>query len=84
MREYEKIFHDDVSARAQGIYTYLRYRQGKNNGCFPTHKTIARENKCSVSTEKRVIKELVEKCYIDKINRRLANGSRTSNLYICK
>ena len=63
MREFEMIFHDDVSARAQGIYTYLRYRQGKNEGCFPTHKTIARENKCSVSTVKRAIKELKEKGY---------------------
>lgn len=84
MREFEMIFRDDVSFRAQSIYRYLRYRQGKNEGCYQSHKTIARENKCSVSTVKRAINELVQKGYIEKINQRRSNGSKTSNRYICK
>lgn len=84
MREFEMIFRDDVSFRAQSIYRYLRYRQGKNENCYQSHKTIARENKCSVSTVKRAIDELVQKGYIEKINQRRSNGSKTSNRYICK
>ena len=84
MREFEMIFRDDVSFRAQSIYRYLRYRQGKNGSCYQSHKTIARENKCSVSTVKRAIDELVQKGYIEKINQRRSNGSNTSNRYICK
>ena len=84
MRKYEMIFRDDVSFRAQSIYRYLRYRQGKNECCYQSHKTIARENKCSVSTVKRAIAELVQKGYIEKINQRRSNGSKTSNRYICK
>ena len=83
MREFEMIFRDDVSFRAQSIYRYLRYRQGKNKSCYQSHKTIARENKCSVSTVKRAIEELVQKGYIEKINQRRSNGSKTSNRYIC-
>lgn len=84
MREFEMIFRDDVSFRAQSIYRYLRYRQGKNESCYQSHKTISRENKCSVSTVKRAIDELVQKGYIEKINQRRSNGSKTSNRYICK
>ena len=84
MKELEMIFRDDVSFRAQCIYRYLRYRQGKNEYCYQSHKTIARDNKCSVSTVKRAIDELVKKGYIEKINQRRPNGSKTSNRYICK
>lgn len=84
MREYERIFHDDVSFKAQSIYRYLRYRQGQNQDCYPTYKTIAQDNKCSVSTVKRATNELVRKGYIEKINQRRSNGSKTANRYICK
>lgn len=84
MKEYERIFHDDVSFKAQSIYRYLRYRQGQNQDCYPTHKAIAQDNKCSVSTVKRAINELVRKGYIEKINQRRSNGSKTANRYICK
>ncbi len=84
MKPYEVILRDDVSFRAQSIYRYLRYRQGKNESCYQSHKTMAAENNCSISTVKRAINELVAKGYIEKINRRRPNGSKTSNLYICK
>ena len=84
MREFEMIFRDDVSFRAQSIYRYLRYRQGKQGSAWPSHKKIASDTKCSVSTVKRAINELVEKGYIEKKHRRRSNGSKTSNSYICK
>ena len=84
MREYEEIFRDDLSFKAQSIYRYLRYRQGKNESCYPSYKAIAIDNKCSISTVKRAINELIQKGYIEKINQRRSNGSKTSNRYICK
>ena len=84
MKDYEQIFRDDLSFAAQSIYRYLRYRQGKNENCYPTHKRIAADTKCSVSTVKRAINELVEKGHLEKINRRRSNGAKTSNVYICK
>lgn len=84
MKSIENIFNDDVTHSAVQIYLYLRARQGKHSNCFPSHKTIAYDNKCSVSTVKRAINELEKKGYIEKINRRRSNGSKTSNLYECK
>ena len=51
---------------------------------FARLRQIAKDNKCSVSTVKRAINELVKKGYIEKINRRRPNGSKTSNRYMCK
>ena len=84
MREFEMIYRDEVSSKAVTIYRYLRDRQGKHENCFPSHRTIALDNKCSVSTVKRAIDELVKKGYVEKENRRCRNGSKTSNIYRCK
>ncbi len=84
MREFEMIFRDELSFKAQSIYRYLRYRQGLNDDCYPSLKTIANDTKCSISTVKRALKELVKAGYIEKKNRRRSNGGKTSNRYICK
>ena len=84
MRKLEMLFRDDLTFRAQSIYRYLCYRQGKNDSAWPSHKKIASDTKCSVSTVKRAIDELVQKGYLEKAHRRRANGSKTSNSYTCK
>lgn len=84
MREFKMIFRDELSFKAQSIYRYLRYRQGLNDDCYPSLKTIANDTKCSVSTVKRALNELERKGYIERINQRRSNGSKTSNRYICK
>ncbi|MBQ7922880.1 MAG: helix-turn-helix domain-containing protein [Clostridia bacterium] len=84
MREFEMIYRDEVSPKAVTIYRYLHDQQGKHENCFPSHRTIALDNKCSISTVKRAIDELVKKGYVVKENRRRRNGSKTSNVYICK
>ena len=84
MKSYEEIFRDDLSFSAQSIYRYLRYRQGQNKNSHPSHRRIAEDTKCSVSTVKRAIDELIKAGHIEKINRRRANGSKTSNVYVCK
>ena len=83
MREFEMIYMDEVSAMAVLIYRYLRDRQGKHENCYVSHKRIAADNKCSVSTVKRAIKELESKGYVSLTHRRRANGSKQSNLYTC-
>lgn len=83
MTGLEKIIRDDVSSKAVMIYRYLLYRQGRNESCYPSLKRIAADNKCSVSTIKRAIAELVAKGYITKASRRKSDGSRSSNLYVC-
>ena len=84
MKSYEEIFRDDLSFSEQSIYRYLRYRQGQNENSYPSHRRIAEDTKCSVSTVKRAIDELIKAGHIEKINRRRANGSKTSNVYVCK
>ena len=84
MKSYESVFKDDLSFSAQSSYRYLRYRQGQNENSYPSHKRIAEDTKCSVSTVKRAIEELIKAGHIEKINRRRPNGSKTSNVYICK
>lgn len=83
MREFEMIYLDEVTAMAVLIYRYLRDRQGKHENCYVSHKKIAADNKCSVSTVKRAINELVKKGYVAVTHRRRANGSKQSNLYAC-
>lgn len=83
MREFEIIYLDEVSAMAVLIYRYLRDRQGKHEFCYVSHKKMAADNKCSVSTVKRSINELVMKGYVEITHRRRANGSKQSNLYKC-
>ena len=61
MRAFEMIYRDEVSSKVVTIYRYLRDRQGKHESCFPSHRTIVLDNKCSVSTVKRAIDELVKR-----------------------
>ena len=83
MREFEMIYRDEVSKKAVMIYRYLRDRQGRHEFCYVSHKKIAADNKCGVSTVKRAIDELVRKGYHTVTHRRRANGSKQSNLYCC-
>ena len=53
MREFEMIYRDEVSKKAVMIYRYLRDRQGRHEFCYVSHKKIAADNKCGVSTVKR-------------------------------
>ena len=76
MREFEMIYRDEVSSKAVMIYRYLHDRQGKHENCFPSHRTIAMDTKCSVSTVKRAIDELVRKGYVVKEIADAGTGAR--------
>lgn len=83
MKAFEMIYLDEVSSKAVMIYRYLLDRQGNHEFCYVSHKRIARDNKCSVSTVKRALDELVRKGYVQIRKQRRSDGSQCSNVYVC-
>lgn len=63
------------------MYIVLKKYINKKNQCFPSMRTLAKECRCGVTKAKEVIKELIEKGIIEKIERNRPDGGRTSNLY---
>lgn len=77
----ELIFKSDLSTRARIVFMYLSYRSNKENTCFPSIKTIARECGMAVSTVKRALGDLESSGYIRKVPRYRDDNGQTSNLY---
>lgn len=77
----ELIFKSDLSTRARIVFMYLSYRSNKENTCFPSIKTIARECGMAVSTVKRALGDLDCSGYIKKDPRYRDDNGQTSNLY---
>lgn len=76
------VFKSDLSTRARIVFMYLSYRSNKENTCFPSIKTIARECGMAVSTVKRALNDLDLSGYIEKNSRFRDDNGQTSNLYI--
>ena len=78
-----KVYKDtEISNKAVLVYLYLCDRANKKDqSCFPSMKTIARDLNLSLSTGKRAIQELLKREYIQKENRFRENGGKTSNKY---
>ena len=55
-----EIYQPLLSRAAFSVFVALRKRLGVNAYAFPSHKTIAKDTNCSVSTVKRALKELRE------------------------
>lgn len=51
-------FHSNLSPNELKVYTYLAFRSGKDNQCFPSKKEIASDCRISVSTVSRAVKNL--------------------------
>lgn len=83
MKPFETIYRDEVSAKAVTVYRYLLDRQGTHGSCFVSHRRMAHDNKCSVSTVKRALRELERKGYIVREEKRRGNGSQCCNTYRC-
>jgi len=60
------------------IYLIARSKDGK---CFPSIRTMAKELPTSKDTIKKSIDRLIEKGIIQKENRIIGSGKKTSNLY---
>ncbi|WP_433537585.1 helix-turn-helix domain-containing protein [Micromonospora sp. CA-249363] len=54
----------EVSAPAYGLYSIIKFHWGGFNSAFPHQDTIAEKSGMSVSTVKRLLKELKEKGWI--------------------
>ena len=78
-----KVYKDtEISNKAVLVYLYLCDRANKKDqSCFTSMKTIARDLNLSLSTVKRAIQELLKREYIQKENRFRENGGKTSNKY---
>jgi DNA-binding MarR family transcriptional regulator len=61
----------ELSLSAKGIYSILSTYLNKNRTCFPSIGTIADIANVSCSTVDRRLKELKDKGYIIRINRKL-------------
>lgn len=71
-------YQSQLKSRALQVLLYLIDRANKEQTCFPAVPTISRELHISVSTVKRVMRELVEMAYIKKeIRFSEENGERT-------
>ena len=84
MHQSWTVFNDDDLNSTQKLVYYCLYRfQGEHVDCFPSHRTIAKQCKISVSTVKRAIDVLIKRRYIEKILQKRPDGGNTSNRYRC-
>ena len=74
---------EELNATETLIYQVLCRYQGKHIDCFPSHKTIAKQSKRSVSTVKRALLALERRGYISKIPQKRPDGGKSSNRYQC-
>jgi DNA-binding transcriptional MocR family regulator len=72
----------NLSAYALLVYLALTGRANADGECWPSLKTIAKESRCSVSTARRAIQELVGLGVVSiRSRRRASDGAQTSNVY---
>lgn len=81
MRNYNHIYKMDLPHRAVAVYIYLADRANKDNVCWPSIPTIARELKLSESTVHRAIRDLRHANLIITEQRFRENGGYTSLKY---
>ena len=82
-RTWTALEDKDLTPMQKLVYACLCKFQGKNEDCFPSHRTIARYCGADVSTVKRAIRVLVAKKYIEKRLQKRPDGGWTSNRYRC-
>ncbi len=85
MGYFDNIYSSALPPRAVNVYRYLKDRANKQNQCFPSMNTIARDLHISSSTVKRALNDLERAGFITRQNRfRQYNQKtygKTSNLY---
>lgn len=79
----QNIYASNLKSRAVLVMNYLIFRSNKENTCFPSIKTIAKDVHISVNTVKRALDDLVDAGFVKKEARfvKEKNGAQTSNLY---
>lgn len=72
----------NLSAYALLVYLVLTSRTNSNGECWPSLRTIDKESRCSVSSARRAINELVSAGVLTVTRRRReSDGAQTSNIY---
>jgi predicted transcriptional regulator len=78
----EVIYSSDLTQRATLVIFYLINRANKENTCFPSVKTIAKECNISTRTVQRALGDLEEAGFLIRESRFHIQGGCKSNLYI--
>lgn len=80
------VINSDISCHAKMVYVVLcMYANRDDKTCYPSLKTICKDTSIkSKTTVKKGIDELIEKGFLEVINRKDGKGSNESNLYIVK
>jgi DNA-binding MarR family transcriptional regulator len=78
---YNMIFEQNISVFAIVLYVYLCRCADKEGQSFPSHKTIAKDCKISITSVKNAIKELGKAKLLEKESQFTKKGRRTSNIY---
>lgn len=81
MGYFDSIYASDLPHRARAVYMYLKDRTNKDGTCWPSIRTIAREQNLSRATVYRALDDLCRAGLLEKSERWRENGGRTSNLY---
>jgi len=85
MGYYDSVYRSELPSRAVNVFRYLKDRANRDNQCFPSIGTIAKDLHISDSTVKRALNDLEKAGFIKRENRfRTYNKvtyGKTSNLY---
>ena len=82
MRNMTELYRMDLPHRAIAVYIYLADRANKDNVCWPSIPTIAKELKLSESTTRRALNDLRKAGLIKTEKRYRENGGNSSLLYL--
>lgn len=81
MRNFAELYRMDLPHRAISVYIYLSDRANKDNICWPSITTIAKDLKLSESTSRRALRDLREEGLIQTQQRYRENGGNSSLEY---
>ena len=82
MRNFTELYRMDLPHRAISVYIYLADRANKENICWPSIPTIAKDLKLSESTTRRAINDLRKLGLVKTEHRYRENGGNSSLLFI--
>lgn len=77
----EWLLDADVSDRAVRVFGVLSRYADRRGTAHPSRTTLATRCRCSTDSIDRALKEL-EECGAVKVNRRIENGSYSTNEYV--
>ena len=81
MRNIAVLYRMELPHRAISVYMYLSDRANKENTCWPSIPTIARDLKLSESTTRRALSDLRKAGLVHTEQRYRENGGNSSLLY---